>query len=121
MSVARAAFISFHACPLAAPGEGKSGGMNVYVKQLAKALAGRGVRVDVFTREHPGCTNKIEDITPFARVIHLPGGDPEEPVERLFPFLPEFSNALVAFQRDNGLEYQAIHTHIGCPAGWAAP
>ena len=117
LSVGRAAFISFHACPLAAPGEGKSGGMNVYVKQLAKAMANRGVQVDVFTREHPGCPNKTIDIAPLARVVHLPGGDPEAPVERLFPFLPEFRDALLAFRRDNGLDYQAVHTHYWL-SGW---
>ena len=117
MTVERTAFISFHACPLAAPGEGKSGGMNVYVKQLAKAMANCGVQVDVFTREHPGCANETTDIAPFARVIHLPGGDPEAPVERLFPFLPEFNDALLAFQRDNELDYQAVHTHYWL-SGW---
>ena len=117
MNVERVAFISFHACPVAAPGEGKSGGMNVYVKQLAIALANRSVQVDVFTREHPGCANETTDIAPFARVIHLPGGDPEAPVERLFPFLPEFNDALLAFQRDNGLDYQAVHTHYWL-SGW---
>ena len=117
MSVGRAAFISFHACPLAAPGEGKSGGMNVYVKQLAKAMANRGVQVDVFTREHPGCPSKTTGIAPLARVVHLPGGDPDAPVERLFPFLPEFRDALLAFRRDNGLDYQAVHTHYWL-SGW---
>jgi D-inositol-3-phosphate glycosyltransferase len=91
--------------------------MNVYVKQLAIALANRGVQVDVFTREHPGCANQTTDIAPFARVIHLPGGDLEAPVERLFPFLPEFNDALLAFQRDNGLDYQAVHTHYWL-SGW---
>ena len=33
-----AAFVSFHACPLAAPGQGKSGGMNVYVRELSRAI-----------------------------------------------------------------------------------
>ena len=117
MSVGRAAFISFHACPLAAPGEGKSGGMNVYVKQLAKAMANCGVQVDVFTREHPGCPSKTTGIAPLARVVHLPGGDPDAPVERLFPFLPEFRDALLAFRRDNGLDYQAVHTHYWL-SGW---
>ena len=52
MSETRVAFISFHASPLAAPGEGKAGGMNVYVRQLARALGNVGISVDVFTREY---------------------------------------------------------------------
>jgi len=77
LSVERAAFITFHACPLAAPGQGKSGGMNVYVRQLAAALGDMGMQIDIFTREHEGISNSIETIGPNVRVIHLKGGDPE--------------------------------------------
>jgi len=62
LSVERAAFITLHACPLAAPGQGKSGGMNVYVRQLAAALGDLGTKVDIFTREHAGVANRIETI-----------------------------------------------------------
>ena len=117
MSVERVAFITFHACPLAAPGEGKAGGMNVYVRQLAVALASRGVHVDIFTREHSEAAPKIQEITPLVRVIHLPGGAPETPVEGLFPSLPEFSQALLAFQMENRLTYQAVHSHYWL-SGW---
>ena len=50
----RVALISFHACPLASPGEGKSGGMNVYVSQLSRSLNKLGIEVDIFTRNHQG-------------------------------------------------------------------
>ncbi|GIT44286.1 MAG: hypothetical protein Ct9H300mP11_22220 [Chloroflexota bacterium] len=46
LSVERAAFITLHACPLAAPGRGKSGGMNVYVRQLASALGELGMKIE---------------------------------------------------------------------------
>ena len=52
MSPERVAFISFHACPLAAPGQGKSGGMNVYVRELSKAMGESGIAVDIYTRKH---------------------------------------------------------------------
>jgi D-inositol-3-phosphate glycosyltransferase len=42
--------ISLHTSPLDQPGTGDAGGMNVYVVELAKRLAARGVEVDVFTR-----------------------------------------------------------------------
>ena len=72
MNVKRVAFITFHACPLAAPGEGKSGGMNVYARQLAIALSNSGVDVDIFTRDHTEAESKISEIAPGVRVIHLP-------------------------------------------------
>jgi len=46
----RIAMLSVHACPLAKLGGRDSGGMNVYVRELARDLGARGHRVDVFTR-----------------------------------------------------------------------
>ena len=49
----RVAMLSVHTSPLAQPGAGDGGGMNVYVRALASALARAGVAVDVLTRaEH---------------------------------------------------------------------
>src|SRR5689334_6552313 len=42
--------ISLHTSPLDQPGTGDAGGMNVYVVELARRLATRGVEVDIFTR-----------------------------------------------------------------------
>ena len=42
--------ISLHTSPLDQPGTGDAGGMNVYVVELAKRLAARGIAVDIFTR-----------------------------------------------------------------------
>jgi len=46
------AIISFHGCPVARLGEKDTGGMNVYVLNLAKELGELGHTVDVFTRFH---------------------------------------------------------------------
>lgn len=46
----RIAMISLHTSPLEQPGSGDAGGMNVYIRQLALALAAQGAHVDVFTR-----------------------------------------------------------------------
>ncbi len=46
----RLAMISLHTSPLDQPGTGDAGGMNVYVVELARRLATRGVEVDIFTR-----------------------------------------------------------------------
>ena len=117
MNVNRVAFISFHACPLASPGEGKSGGMNVYARQLALALGNTGVHVDIFTRGLTEGESKITEIASGVRVIHLPGGPAETAVDGLFPHLPEFSQALLEFQRETGLTYQAVHSHYWL-SGW---
>ncbi len=111
------AFVSFHACPLAAPGEGKSGGMNVYVRQLARSMGSQGVEVDIYTRRHGDDLPAVEEITPTARVVHLDGGHPDEPLDTLFARLPEFLDNLNEFRRQNNLEYDAVHSHYWL-SGW---
>ena len=117
MNVQRVAFITFHACPLAAPGEGKSGGMNVYVRQLARALGDLGVQVDIFTRNHSTEIEQIQRISPNVRVVHLPGGEPDAPLESLFRHLSPFLEAVEEFQRKNRLTYQVVHSHYWL-SGW---
>jgi D-inositol-3-phosphate glycosyltransferase len=46
----RIAMLSVHTSPLDQPGTGDAGGMNVYVADLARALARRGSEVEIFTR-----------------------------------------------------------------------
>jgi len=111
LSVQRAAFITLHACPLAAPGQGKSGGMNVYVRQLASALGNMGMEIDIFTREHPDVVNRIENIGPNVRVIHIAAGDTEAHVGELYAHLPAFLKQLNAFREEEGLEYDVVHSH----------
>ena len=111
MSLERAAFITLHACPLAAPGQGKSGGMNVYVRQLAAALGDLGMQIDIFTREHADVANRIESIGPNVRVIHIMAGEPEAHVGELYAHLPEFLDQLNAFREEEGLEYDVVHSH----------
>ena len=111
MSVERAAFITLHACPLAAPGQGKSGGMNVYVRQLAAALGDMGMKIDIFTREHAGVANRIETIGHNVRVVHIRAGEPEAQVGELYAHLPEFLDQLNAFREEEGLAYDVVHSH----------
>ena len=118
MSQAPIAFISCHASPLAAPGQGKSGGMNVYVRQLARALGSAGIPVDVFTREHRPAGDPIAHLAPQVRVIHLPAGDPDAPLENLYACLPQFQREMLAFQQRHGRDYQLVHSHYWL-SGWA--
>ena len=46
----RVAMISLHTSPLDQPGTGDAGGMNVYVVELSKQLAERGIAVEIYTR-----------------------------------------------------------------------
>src|SRR4029077_2789703 len=74
MSLRRLAVLSVHTSPLAQPGAGDGGGMNVYVRALGSALARAGVAVDVLTRaEHPEQPPVVE-VEPGFRVLHVPAG-----------------------------------------------
>ena len=111
MSLQRTAFIAFHACPLAAPGQGKSGGMNVYVRELSRAMGESGIPVDIFTREHDGAAAGVEWIAPNVRVIHLPGGPHEAGVGELYAHLPGFLQELQSFREREGCGYGVVHSH----------
>jgi D-inositol-3-phosphate glycosyltransferase len=117
LTAARVAFLTVHACPLAPPGQGKSGGMNVHVRQLARALGKMGILVDIFTRAHGDQPETIENLGDCVRVVHLPAGDAEAPLEELYGYLPQFLEGVEEFQRENELVYQAIHSHYWL-SGW---
>ena len=107
----RAAFITLHACPLAAPGRGKSGGMNVYVRQLASALGELGMKIDIFTRAHSDVANRVETIGSNVRVIHINVGEPDAHLDDLYDLLPDFLEQLNKFREEEGLEYDVVHSH----------
>lgn len=88
----RLAILSFHTSPLAQPGTGDGGGMNVYVRSLSLALARAGVTCDVYTRaEHPEAPPVLA-AGPGVSVHHVVAG-PTEPVakEELPGLIDEFA------------------------------
>ena len=88
----RLAVLSFHTSPLAQPGTGDGGGMNVYVRELSSALARAGVDCDVYTRSWRKGLPDIVDVEPGFRVHHVPAG-PEGPatIDDLVELVPEFT------------------------------
>jgi D-inositol-3-phosphate glycosyltransferase len=118
----RVAMLSVHTCPLATLGGKKTGGMNVYVRELSRVLGRRGIAVDVFTRSQDPCVPHINDsaLGPGARVVHIPTG-PEQPLSSpdIYPYLPEFVTNVRDFARAEGLHYDVIHSHYWL-SGWAA-
>lgn len=70
----RVAMISLHTSPLDQPGTGDAGGMNVYVIELARRLAGRGTEVDVFTRATSSRLPAVVDCGDGVRVRHVVAG-----------------------------------------------
>jgi D-inositol-3-phosphate glycosyltransferase len=74
----RIATISVHTSPLEQPGTGDAGGLNVYVVEVAKRLAARGVEVDIFTRAVSRAVPPVAELTPGVLVRHLVAGPFED-------------------------------------------
>ncbi len=118
----RIALLSVHTCPLAALGGKETGGMNVYVRELTRELARRGVAVDVFTRSQNPDISKVDDVGlgPGARVVHIAAG-PERPYHKnlVWNHLPEFVEGVRRFAHQEGVSYDLLHSHYWL-SGWVA-
>lgn len=116
--------LSVHTSPLEQPGAGDAGGMNVYVVELARRLAERGVEVDVFTRATSSRLPPIARVAPGVTVRHVVAG-PFESVEKgeLPPHLCDFTTGvlLVEAASDPG-RYDLVHSHywLSGQVGWLA-
>jgi len=112
------AMLSVHSCPLGKLGEKDTGGMSVYVRELARELGRRGHLVDVYTRVHHSRGEQIVDLGYNARLIHLKaGGSKDMHKLMLYPHLAEFACNLENFRKHNGFQYDLIHSHYWL-SGW---
>src|SRR5947209_14514593 len=112
MPVRSVAVLSLHTSPIAQPGVGDGGGMNIYVRSLSSALARAGVACDVYTRaEHPG-QPPVVTVEPNFRVINVPAG-PLAPVpkESLPGLVDEFTGAMLERIRGCGRDYEVLHAN----------
>lgn len=110
MTVRRVAAFSVHTSPLAQPGRGDGGGMNVYVASLASALARAGVECDVFVRRDDPRPPAVLSVEPGVRVIHLDAGPatplPKREVAATLDELAARAAPICARER-----YDVLHAH----------
>ncbi|SVD77006.1 uncharacterized protein METZ01_LOCUS429860, partial [marine metagenome] len=107
----RIAFITVHGCPLRQAGSKDSGGMNIYILEMVKRLAARGIKVDVFTRHHDSLDPQIVTLAPGARLVHLPAGAPSLDKNSVYELLPIFAAQMRRFCIINRLSFDLISTH----------
>jgi D-inositol-3-phosphate glycosyltransferase len=74
----RIATISLHTSPLDQPGTGDAGGLNVYMVEVARQLARRGVEVEIFTRAVCRDTPPTVELVPGVLVRNVVAGPFEE-------------------------------------------
>lgn len=104
--------LSVHACPLAKLGGRDSGGMNVYVRELSRELASRGIEIDIFTRWREPADPQIQELAPNARVIHVESGPIQYiPKMDVYDRIGQFTESVRRYVETNGLRYDVIHSH----------
>ena len=114
----RIALISFHTSPLATLGGKDTGGMNVYVRDVARELGRRGIATDIFTRSQGNESLRIDPrLGANVRVIHVPAG-PEAPLPKhaLHQYVPDFAEWICRFaaqpdEASANCPYDVIHAH----------
>lgn len=104
-----------HTSPLAQPGLGDGGGMNVYVRELSAALARSGVTCEVFTRAWSPAQPASVQVEPGFRVHHVPAGPLEAVAKEALPELIDAFTEGVAARlwrlATNGVEVDALHAN----------
>ncbi|RRR76869.1 MAG: glycosyltransferase family 1 protein [Candidatus Viridilinea halotolerans] len=108
----RVAMLSVHSSPLAKLGGKEAGGMNVYVRELARELGCRGIPVDIFTRTQQRSLPTIQPVACGVRVINLHAG-PAAPYDKnwILTYLPEFVSRVRCFADGEDIAYDLIHSH----------
>jgi D-inositol-3-phosphate glycosyltransferase len=108
----RIAVLSLHTSPLAQPGTGDGGGMNVYVRELTSALARTGVACDVFTRAWSPDLPPVVDVEPGFRVHHVPAGPLHAvPKESLPTVVDEFTARVLESMATADEPYTSVHAN----------
>lgn len=120
----RVAMLSVHTSPLDQPGSGDAGGMNVYVVELSRALARRGVEVEVFTRATSSVLPPAVELTDGVRVRHIEAG-PFDGLDKndLPGQLCAFTAGLMHTEaRQKPGYYDVVHSHywLSGQVGWLA-
>jgi len=111
--IRRLAAISLHTSPLAQPGTGDAGGMNVYIDQTARRIAARGIEVEIFTRATSSDQPPIVEMAPGVLVRHIVAGpfeglDKEDLPGQLCSFA---AGVMRAEARKAPGHYDLVHSH----------
>ena len=117
------AMLGIHSNPIGELGTEDTGGMSVYIRELARELGRRGHRIDVFTRRLNGRHRPVIDLFQNVRLVHLDLPNNGN-LSRLgfYPYLPDFFKSIEKFKSREGMAYDLIHSHYwlsGRVGSWA--
>ncbi len=116
--------ISMHTSPLAVPGSGDAGGMNVYILEVARQLAAQGTQVEIFTRATSSDQPPVVEVVDGVSVHHVVAGPYEGLRKELLPTqLCAFTASVLRAEahRPEGY-YDLVHSHywLSGQVGWVA-
>ena len=124
------ALLSVHSSPLRQPGTGDTGGMSIYIREMAKELAAMGHKVDIFTRSQEPDLPEIVEFAPRARLVRVKMGE-QVGLDKLLVYntAPDLACEIEDFRKKLGLKYDLIFSHYWISgitgrylqAGWQAP
>src|SRR3989338_2230037 len=102
--------LAYHSDPSMIYGK-ETGGMNVYVLELSKALAKQGHSIDIFTRQIDSKSKPVK-IANNVRLIPIPAG-PYVHVSKhkLHLYVKDFVQGIRKFMRSDNVYYDIIHCH----------
>lgn len=116
--------LSVHTSPLAQPGVGDAGGMNVYITELSKALAAQGANVEIFTRRTASADPEVVELAEGVHVRHITAGPFEGLDKRDLPSqLCYFTQGVLRTEAARSAHwYDVVHSHywLSGQAGWLA-
>ena len=120
----RVATVSVHTSPLDQPGAGDAGGMNVYICEVAKRLAARGVEVEIFTRATSSDLPPRVELTDGVTVRHITAGPYEGLDKNELPAqLCAFTSGVLRVEALHEPGYfDLVHSHywLSGQVGWLA-
>jgi D-inositol-3-phosphate glycosyltransferase len=112
------AMLSIHSSPTGEIGTIDTGGMSIYIRELAAELDQYGHHVDIFTCDGKNNQTSVTHITKKARLITLnPAVGKSLSKHNLFPCLPEICSMIERFTNEENKRYDVLHSHYwlsGC-------
>lgn len=108
----RIAMLSLHSNPAGELGTHDTGGMSVYVRELALELGCRGHRVDIYTGRNGADAAPVLELGPNVRLIHLDiGPNGRRPKAQLAAHIPAFFQKFQDFLSTERGSYHLVHSH----------
>ena len=106
------AMLSIHSNPIGELGTNDTGGMSVYIRELAHELGRHGHWIDIYTRLNDGGHRPVIPLFKNVRLIHVNTPHAGN-LSRLafYPHLMDFFRSMEEFKSRMGIDYDVIHSH----------